>query len=902
MRGRGRGGADSPSFFVMSELNKSYNPEGVEEKWYERWIAGNLFVADPASGKTPYSIVIPPPNVTGSLHMGHALNTTLQDILIRWKRMSGFDALWVPGMDHAGIATQNVVERQLVAEKADRHTLGREAFTERVWKWKAEYGGRIIHQLKRLGASCDWTRERFTLDAGLSEAVVEVFVSLYQQGLIYRDKRLINWCPRCLTALSDIEVEHEEYDGRLTFIKYPLEDGSGYITVATTRPETMLGDTAVAVNPEDSRYAHMIGKRISLPLTARKIRVIADSAVDTEFGTGAVKVTPAHDFNDEAIAKRQNPQLDFITVIGPDGRMTAEAGPKYAGLDRYEARKAVLDDLKAMELIAKQDKYLHSISQCYRCKTVIEPLSTLQWYVKVGPLASAAMDAVRDGRIRIIPKAWENTYFSWMENINDWCISRQIWWGHRIPAWYCDNCEEVIVSRKTPSGCTKCGGQLRQDEDVLDTWFSSALWPFSTLGWPADTPELRKYYPTSALVTGFDIIFFWVARMIMMGLKFRGDVPFRDVYIHALVRDASGQKMSKSKGNVIDPLIMMEKYGTDAFRFTLAAFAAQGRDVKFAEERVEGYRHFVNKLWNASRFILLNTGGEKAPDNMSFESLDIGSRWILSRLAATAVDVNAALGDYRFNDAANSIYQFIWRELCDWYIEMVKPVLYEDSDGKERVKKCLLFVLDNTLRLLHPFMPYVTEEIWQHVAVTDKQSASIVTAHYPALLQRDEGAEAEMDIIMETVTGIRTIRGELNLSPSLELRACVKTQSDKAEDVLKRNLAYLNKLARADITEIGAGVRKPGGAAAAVRDYVEVYVPLEGLLNIELEIDRLRKDEAKVEETIAFLNKKLLNEDFLSRAPQAIIAKEKEKYEECLRKKDRVLENIRKLYEVGGKK
>ncbi|SPQ01215.1 Valine--tRNA ligase [Candidatus Sulfobium mesophilum] len=902
MRGRGRGGADSPSFFVMSELNKSYNPEGVEEKWYEHWIAGNLFVADPASGKTPYSIVIPPPNVTGSLHMGHALNTTLQDILIRWKRMSGFDALWVPGMDHAGIATQNVVERQLVAEKADRHTLGREAFTERVWKWKAEYGGRIIHQLKRLGASCDWTRERFTLDAGLSEAVVEVFVSLYQQGLIYRDKRLINWCPRCLTALSDIEVEHEEYDGRLTFIKYPLEDGSGYITVATTRPETMLGDMAVAVNPEDSRYAHMIGKRISLPLTARKIPVIADSAVDTEFGTGAVKVTPAHDFNDEAIAKRQNPQLDFITVIGPDGRMTAEAGPKYAGLDRYEARKAVLDDLKAMELIAKQDKYLHSISQCYRCKTVIEPLSTLQWYVKVGPLASAAMDAVRDGRIRIIPKAWENTYFSWMENINDWCISRQIWWGHRIPAWYCDNCEEVIVSRKTPSGCTKCGGQLRQDEDVLDTWFSSALWPFSTLGWPADTPELRKYYPTSALVTGFDIIFFWVARMIMMGLKFRGDVPFRDVYIHALVRDASGQKMSKSKGNVIDPLIMMEKYGTDAFRFTLAAFAAQGRDVKFAEERVEGYRHFVNKLWNASRFILLNTGGEKAPDNMSFESLDIGSRWILSRLAATAVDVNAALGDYRFNDAANSIYQFIWRELCDWYIEMVKPVLYEDSDGKERVKKCLLFVLDNTLRLLHPFMPYVTEEIWQHVAVTDKQSASIVTAHYPALLQRDEGAEAEMDIIMETVTGIRTIRGELNLSPSLELRACVKTQSDKAEDVLKRNLAYLNKLARADISEIGAGVRKPGGAAAAVRDYVEVYVPLEGLLNIELEIDRLRKDEAKVEETIAFLNKKLLNEDFLSRAPQAIIAKEKEKYEECLRKKDRVLENIRKLYEVGGKK
>ncbi len=889
----------------MAELNKSYNPEGVEEKWYEYWTAGSFFVADPSSDKEPYSIVIPPPNVTGSLHMGHALNTTLQDILIRWKRMSGFDALWVPGMDHAGIATQNVVERQLAAEKVDRHQLGRDPFIERVWKWKAEYGGRIIHQLKRLGASCDWTRERFTLDSGLSEAVGEVFVSLYEQGLIYRDKRLINWCPRCQTALSDIEVEHEDFEGKLTFIRYPFEDGSGHIIVATTRPETMLGDTAVAVNPEDTRYAEMIGKKVLLPLTDRKIPIVADMAVDTEFGTGAVKVTPAHDFNDEAIAKRQNPQLDFITVIGPDGKMTADAGSKYAGLDRYEARKAVLNDLKAQDLIAKQNTYLHAISQCYRCKTVIEPLSALQWYVKVGPLAAAAMEAVRDGSIRITPKTWENTYFSWMENINDWCISRQIWWGHRIPAWYCDDCAEVIVSRQAPSKCTKCSGELRQDEDVLDTWFSSALWPFSTLGWPAETPELRKYYPTSALVTGFDIIFFWVARMIMMGLKFMKDVPFRDVHIHALVRDASGQKMSKSKGNVIDPLIMMEKYGTDAFRFTLAAFAAQGRDVKFAEERVEGYRHFVNKLWNASRFILLNAGDEEAPEKMSFEDLDIGSRWILSRLAATAEEVNASLEEFRFNDAANSIYQFIWRELCDWYIEMVKPALYDDSGDKRRVKKCLLYVLDKTLRLLHPFMPYVTEEIWQHVAISggeqQKPHKSIVVAGFPRSLQRDAGAEAEMAILMETVTGIRTIRGELNLSPSLELRAHIKTQSGKAAEVLNRNLAYLNKLARADIIEVGGEVRKPSGAAAAVRDFVEVYVPLEGLLNVDLEIDRLRKDGAKVEESIAFLNKKLLNEDFLGRAPKDIIAKEKEKYEECLRKKDRIQENIKKLYEVGGK-
>lgn len=905
MRWRGKGIADSPSFFVMTELHKSYNPEGVEEKWYEYWTAGNFFVADPASGKDPFSIVIPPPNVTGSLHMGHALNATLQDILIRWKKMSGFDTLWVPGMDHAGIATQNVVERQLTAEGVDRHQLGRDAFIERVWKWKAESGGKIIHQLKRLGASCDWTRERFTLDAGLSDAVGEVFVSLYEQGLIYRDKRLINWCPRCHTALSDIEVEHEEYEGKLTFIKYPLEDGRGYIVVATTRPETMLGDTAVAVNPGDGRYEGMIGKKILLPLAGRKIPIVADSAVDPEFGTGAVKVTPAHDFNDEAIAKRQEPQLDFITVIGPDGRMTADAGPKYAGLDRFEARKAVLNDLRAGDLIEKQDKYLHSISQCYRCKTVIEPLSALQWYVKVGPLAAAAMDAVRDGRIRIIPKSWENTYFSWMENINDWCISRQIWWGHRIPAWYCDDCEEVVVSRQAPAKCTKCGGGLRQDEDVLDTWFSSALWPFSTLGWPAETPELRKYYPTSVLVTGFDIIFFWVARMIMMGLKFMHDVPFRDVYIHALVRDASGQKMSKSKGNVIDPLIMMEKYGTDAFRFTLAAFAAQGRDVKFSEERVEGYRHFVNKLWNASRFILLNAVETEAPKKMSFDGLDIGSKWVLSRLAAAAKDVNASLEEYRFNDAANAVYQFIWRELCDWYIEMAKPVLYDESEGREQVKKCLLYVLDQTLRLLHPFMPYVTEEIWQHVTALGgdqgKPLRSIMAAGFPGALPRDEGAEADMAIIVEAVTGLRTIRGELNLSPSLELNAYIKTLSDKAEEVLNRNLAYVKKLAKAEIIGIGGHVSKPNGAAAAVRDFVEVYVPLEGLLNIDLEIDRLRKDGAKVEESIVFLNKKLLNEDFLKRAPKEIITKEKEKYEECLKKKDRIMENIKKLYEVGGK-
>jgi valyl-tRNA synthetase len=886
----------------MTELNKSYNPKGVEEKWYEYWIAENYFAADPRSEAESFSIVIPPPNVTGSLHMGHALNATLQDILARWKRMSGYDVLWVPGMDHAGIATQNVVERQIASEGIDRHWLGREAFIERVWRWKAEYGGRIIHQLKRLGASCDWSRERFTLDEGLSGAVVEVFVSLYEQGLIYRDNRLINWCPRCHTALSDIEVEHEEFDGKLTYIKYPLEDGSGHVVVATTRPETMLGDTAVAVNPGDARYKAFLGKWASLPLTGRQIPVVADGAVDPEFGTGAVKVTPSHDFNDEAIAKRQSPPLDFITVIGPDGRMTEDAGPRFAGMDRYECRKEILKDLKDADLIVKQEKYVHSISQCYRCKTVIEPLPALQWYVKIGPLAADAMEAVRNKKIRFIPKTWENTYFAWMENINDWCISRQIWWGHRIPAWYCEACKEVLVSREAPVKCT-CGSQLlRQDEDVLDTWFSSALWPFSTLGWPEKTLELQKYYPTSVLVTGFDIIFFWVARMIMMGLKFMKEEPFRDVYIHALVRDASGQKMSKSKGNVIDPLVMMDKYGTDAFRFTLAVFAAQGRDVRFSEERVEGYRHFVNKLWNASRFILSNAGDTELPDHIDLDRLDLGGKWIVSRLSATADEINASLAEYRFNDAAGCIYHFVWHELCDWYIEMVKPVLYDETAEKGAVKDCLLYVLERALRLLHPFMPYVTEEIWQNIPVSRKSGKrSIVTADFPASLPREADAEEEMSMIMETVMGIRTIRGELNLSPSLELKVFIRTLNDTVTDVLKRDLIYLKKLAKTDVVEVGRDVTKPKGSAAAVRTNVEIYAPLEGLLNIALEIDRLDKEAVKIDESIVFLNKKLLNEDFLKRAPEDIVMKEREKYENCLRKKERIQDNMKKLYEARGR-
>ena len=894
----------------MAELEKSYSPQHIEEKWYNLWLERGYFNPDASQGK-PYSIVIPPPNVTGSLHMGHALNATLQDILIRWRRMTGHRALWVPGTDHAGIATQNVVERELAREGLDRHRLGREAFIARVWKWKAEYGGRIIHQLKKLGASCDWSRERFTLDEGLSRAVREVFVRLYEDGLIYRDNRLINWCPRCHTALSDLEVEHEELDGLLTFMRYPLEKGQGHIVVATTRPETMLGDTAVAVNPEDGRYRDLIGKTVLLPLTGRSIPIVADSAVDPSFGTGAVKVTPAHDFNDEAIAKRQDPPLPAVSVIDDRGMMTLEAGAVCEGMDRYECRKKVVRELKAAGLIEKEEKHRHSVGHCYRCKTVIEPLSTPQWYVSVKPLAEKAMAAVRDGRIKIVPPSWENTYFSWMENIRDWCISRQIWWGHRIPVWYCQKMENaectmkkgIIVSRTAPEACPYCGnGELLQDADVLDTWFSSALWPFSTLGWPDETEELRTFYPTSVLVTGFDILFFWVARMIMMGLKFMGDVPFRDVYIHALVRDAKGQKMSKSKGNVVDPLIMIDKYGADAFRFSLAAFAAQGRDVRFSEDRVEGYRFFVNKLWNAARFVMMNAETAGAGNDAPPATGGLAERWIMSRLTLTAEEMNASLEDYRFNDAASSIYQFIWHEFCDWYIEMSKEALYGEGADKRETITCLLSVLDASLGLLHPFMPFVTEEIWQGIRAYrhDAGTQSIVMAQFPAPAARDYEAEEEMSYVIEAVTGVRNIRGEMNISPGREVAASIRTFTGDASRTLKDNLPLIRRLARLGEVIIGTDTGRPKGSATAVRGSFELYVPLEGLLDIGGEIERLKKEKKKVRESLDLLDRKLGNEDFLRRAPAEIIEKEKAKYQELVQKEERLEKGINRLKEAGG--
>lgn len=878
------------------ELTKVYEPKSVEEKWYKEWESNGYFHGEAVSAKPSYSIVIPPPNITGVLHMGHALNNTLQDILCRWKRMSGFNVLWMPGTDHAGIATQNVVERQLSAEGKDRHDVGREAFIERVWQWKAESGGQIIGQLKRLGASCDWERERFTMDAGLSRAVREVFVRLYDEGLIYRDNRLINWCPRCHTALSDIEVEHEEKAGHLWHLRYPVVGTDRSLVVATTRPETMLGDTAVAVNPNDDRYKDLIGGTVTLPLVNRQIPIIADEYVDMEFGTGVVKITPAHDFNDFEMGKRHN--LDRINIFDESGVINA-AGHQYEGLDRFAARKRIVADLEEQGLLEKIQDHTLAVGGCYRCKTVVEPYMSLQWYVKVGPLAEEALAAVRDGKTRIVPQQWENTYYEWMENIRDWCISRQIWWGHRIPAWYCDHCGEITVAKVDPTACAKCGSEeIRQETDVLDTWFSSALWPFSTMGWPDKTPELASFYPTSCLVTGFDILFFWVARMMMMGLHFMEEVPFRDVYIHALVRDAQGQKMSKSKGNVIDPLTVIEAYGTDAFRFTLAAFAAQGRDIKLAEERIAGYRNFANKIWNASRFAMMNLEGFD-PDAVDADSLELSNadRWILFRLNETAGEVDDALAAYRFNDAAAALYRFTWSEFCDWYIELVKDDLYKgDSRRQVTARYVLWLVLEHLLRLLHPFMPFITEEIWQ--ALAGKKSApSIMLADYPQRRQEwdfREGA-AEMALVMEVISAIRNIRGEMEVPPSRNIAAILDCKSADSLKLLKKNEVYILSLARLSDLAIGQGVDRPADAALQVAGDVEIVVPLKGLVNVEEEEKRLLKEIGKIDKDIEFLGKKLENPSFVERAPADVVEKEREKLAEFANKKQVLEESLEKI-------
>jgi len=880
-----------------TELDKSYDPHAVEHKWYEIWKDKGFFKASGAEGADPYCIVIPPPNVTGSLHMGHALNNTLQDILIRFKRMQGCNTLWQCGTDHAGIATQNVVERELAKEDTSRFDLGREAFIDRVWKWRKQYGGIIVNQLMKLGASCDWSRERFTMDEGCSRAVREVFVTLHEEGLIYRGEKLINWCPRCHTALSDLEAEHEDIPGNLYYIKYPAPDGSTHLTVATTRPETMLGDTAIAINPEDERHSSWQGGRVILPLMDREIPVIADSYVDLEFGTGALKITPAHDPNDFEIGRKYN--LPTIKVIDNNGCMSDQAGP-YAGLDRFEARKKIVADLEALGLIEKIEPHTHAVGHCYRCKSIVEPNLSMQWFVDVKPLAKEAIEAVKDGRTRIIPSNWEKTYFEWMNNIRDWCISRQIWWGHRIPAWFCSQCDHITVAKDDPDACAACGSSdITQESDVLDTWFSSALWPFSTLGWPDKTPELSALYPTSCLVTGFDILFFWVARMMMMGLKFMGDVPFRDVYIHALVRDAHGHKMSKSKGNVIDPLEIIEKFGTDSFRFTLTAMAAQGRDISLSEERIEGYRHFVNKLWNASRFALMHAEGYEA--GLPADGLALKDRWIVSRLNSVITQVSAALEGYRFNEAANTLYQFVWREFCDWYLEMAKPSLYDhDNAAQHRATQQVLFhVLRTIVELLHPVMPFVTEEIWQKLPGAGE---SIVVTAFP---QADSArvlpeVEASMEHLIQFVTAVRTIRAEMNMPPSARPRANLLCRDKAVEAMLQQHSDLICSLAGLSQAGVHSTFTSSNTAATGVVDAGEVFVELEGIIDFEEEIKRLEREAAKLEKEIKFISGKLANPKFVDKAPAEIVKKERDKLAVIKGKQTKLQENIARIASLKG--
>jgi valyl-tRNA synthetase len=904
------------------ELPKAYEPKSVEERWYAYWLEKKYFHANENDPSPSFSIVIPPPNVTGSLHIGHALNSTLQDILVRWMRMSGRNTLWVPGTDHAGIATQNVVERQLTKEHIDRHAMGREGFIEKVWEWKKEYGDRIINQLKRMGASCDWERERFTMDEGLSRAVREVFVTLYEEGLIYRGERLINWCPRCHTALSDIEVEHEDEKGKLYHLAYPLShDHNIRLTVATTRPETMLGDTAVAVHPLDPRYKDLIGKTVDLPLTNRKIPIIGDAIlVDLEFGTGAVKVTPAHDFNDYEAGQRQKPELARIKMLDDKAQILPdipdvlpEVMKLVSGKPAKKARGIVVELLSEQGKLIKTDDHAHSIGKCYRCRSVVEPYLSPQWFVRTGPLAEPAIKVVEDGRVQFYPKGWENTYFEWMRNIKDWCISRQIWWGHRIPAWFCDDCGHISVSRTDLASCEKCTStNIRQETDVLDTWFSSALWPFSTLGWPDQTKELSAYYPTSVLITSFDIIFFWVARMIMMGLHFKREVPFRHVYIHALVRDAEGQKMSKSKGNVIDPLVMIEQYGTDAFRFTLTAFAAQGRDIKLAPERIEGYRNFANKIWNASRFVMMNLEADFTPNTeLVTKDASLADRWILSRLNSVVKDVQSALAEYRFNDVASALYHFMWHEYCDWYLELSKPALMGDLGPAPRraTQTVLAHVLETTLRLLHPIMPFITEEIWQNLPeeVRGQESGvrsqekskveSIMVASFPvaddALI--NAGIEQDMQMVMDLILAIRNIRGEMNIAPAMQIMVIVKVENKELGEHLEKSAGYAKTLARIKELRIGVAEDKPKNVATAVIKGAEVYVPLEGILDLMQERDRLQKEIAKISKDIEVFSKKLSNKNFVDKAPKEVVEKDTAKLEEFKVKRGKLEESLKML-------
>ena len=855
----------------MPDFPKEFDHTKVDPKWYAFWEEIGAFRADPDLSSEPFSMVIPPPNVTGSLHIGHALNQTLPDIVARWQRMRGRNVLWLPGTDHAGIATQNVVEKQLSSEGKSRHDLGREKFESRVLEWVKTSHGVITGQMRKLGSSVDWSRERFTLDETLSRAVRRVFVSLYHEGLIYRDKYIVNWCPRCRTALSDLEVDHQETQGSLYHIVYPCVNGDQGVTVATTRPETMFGDTGVAVNPNDSRYQPLVGEHVRLPIVGRELPIVADDFVDPAFGTGAVKVTPAHDLNDFQLGLRHN--LPQVMVIDEDGRMTSEAGP-YAGKDRFEVRTELVTKLESDGLLVKTEDHSHAIGRCQRCSNVVEPLVSTQWFVKVKPLADAAITAVKDGRIRFVPENWEKTYFEWMENIHDWCISRQLWWGHRIPAWYCDECSATIVAEKTPEACV-CGGALRQDKDVLDTWFSSGLWPFSTMGWPEKSSDFARFYPTDLMITAFDIIFFWVARMIMFGLKFTGDVPFRDVYITSIVRDAHGQKMSKSRGNVVNPLDVMDEIGADAFRFTLAALASPGMDISLSQGRLTGYRQFVNKIWNASRFVLMNLGEiQKRPTIPNWSALGLVDRWILHRVNQLSVELDESLGSYRFDVAADRLYHFFWHEYADWYLEFVKQNLEQDEPGRDSTLAVLIEVHDRLLRMLHPFMPFITEEVWQKIPRRSEDERTITLAKFPTLHDdwHDEKAVSEVAILQEVIATIRTARAERGVPPSERLKVIIEGANVEHRTLLSDQIKHVRRLARLEVLEFSENVpHGPDTVRRVVRDF-QVHMPLVGIVNRQEEKARVLKELERIEKQKSNVDKRLANPKFLERADPKVVA------------------------------
>lgn len=864
---------------MATNMSTSYNPAEIEPKISKYW--EGKFVAPHSPGGETFSIVMPPPNVTGALHMGHALDSTFQDVLTRWKRMQGYAALWLPGTDHAGIATQIKVEENLRKQEGlSRHDLGREEFVARVWKWKEEYHARIVGQLQKMGISCDWSRERFTFDEGCSKAVREVFVRLYEKGLIYRGEYIVNWCPRCQTALSDIEVEHQESDAHLWYIKYPLADGLGHVVIATTRPETMLGDTAVAVHPEDMRYQGFVGKKIKLPVSGRLIPIIADTHVDPEFGTGAVKVTPSHDPNDFEIGLRHN--LPHVVVINTQGEMTGEAG-KYQGKDRYQCRKELLAELEAEGWLVKTQAHQHAAGHCQRCDTVVEPLVSKQWFVKMQPLAEPAIEVVRRGDVEFIPGRFARTYFSWMENIRDWCISRQLWWGHRIPAWYCQ-CGETVVAAEDPVCCPKCGGKgLTQDSDVLDTWFSSALWPFSTMGWPETTADLKSYFPTSVLVTGYDIIFFWVARMIFTSLEFTGQAPFKHVYIHGMLRDELGRKMSKSLGNGIDPLDIIRDYGADTLRFYLLTGAAPGNDIRFQPEKLEGSRNFANKIWNASRFVLMNLDGD--PGEVIEADLDIPSRWILQRFDRVTEAVTANLEKYEMGEAAREIYEFLWNEYCDWYIEAAKLGLAGSIAQRTMTLAVLKYVLKGSLQLLHPVMPFITEEIWQQL-----EQGSIAQSSWP--VQTCRHYDNRFDTVMDLVRAVRNIRSEMNINPGKKIPAWLYVNSDDNYAELAPLVCHL---ARTSELKVVLGEEKPREAVGRTLSFGEVLVPLAGVIDVGQEIARLEKERSELDFEVERLEKKLSNPGFVGKAPDEVIAKEREKLQDYMQKRELVRSRLAQM-------